>query len=314
MSFADPLWLLAAALIPAALFGYVRARRGTKRYVIRYTAVPTVELAAGSGSSWQRHLPAAFVVAAIAALAVALARPHVSYSAPVNEASLMLVIDHSGSMASNDVLPTRLGAVQRAANTFIDQLPSNAKVGVIGFGTTPDIVDAPVTNHNVARAAIAGVTANGSTATGNALALALQLLHSNDPKHPPSAIVLLSDGSANAGINPVTAAQQAHQAKIPIFTVALGTPNGVLQNPDPFGAPVAVPPDPQLMAQIASASGGRSYAVQDAGRLDSIYQQLGSQLGSIKRQHEVTAEFAAGGLILLLVAAVMSARWRGLLP
>ncbi len=314
MSFSAPLWLLAAALVPLALYAYVRARRANTRYAVRYTAVPTVELAAAAEPSWQRHLPATFAVAAIAALAVALARPHVSYSAPVNDASLMLVIDHSGSMASNDVSPTRLAAAQRAASTFIDQLPANAKVGVIGFGTTPDVVQGPAADHNTARAAIASEAPNGSTATGDALAVALQLLHGSDPKHPPSAIVLLSDGSANAGPDPVSEAREARREKIPIFTVALGTPTGTLPNPDPFGAPVPVPPDPQLMRQIAVAAGGQTFQVQNADLLNSIYRRLGTQLGSVQRKHEITAEFAAGGLVLLLVAAIASARFGGRLP
>jgi Ca-activated chloride channel family protein len=226
----------------------------------------------------------------------------------------MLVIDHSGSMASNDVAPTRLQAVQRAANTFIDQLPSNAKVGVVGFGNSPDIVTAPVSDHNIARAAIDGVQAAGSTATGSALAVALQLLHASDPRHPPSAIVLLSDGAANAGPSPVDEASQAKAAHIPIYTVALGTPTGTLPNPDPFSPPVPVPPDPQLMAQIAAASGAKSFTVQNADLLNSIYQRLGTQLGSVTRKREVSGEFAAGALVLVLVAALGSARWSGRLP
>ncbi len=315
MSFSSPAWLLALALIPLAVLAYLAVRRRASRYVVRFPAAATAALAvAGSASSWRRHLPGVFALAALAALAFALARPHVSYSAPVEQASVMLVIDHSGSMAANDVAPTRLQAVQRAANSFIDQLPSNAKVGVVGFGTTPDVVTAPSTDHNAARNAIDGVQAGGSTATGNALAVALGLLHATDPRHPPSAIVLLSDGAANAGIDPTAEARQAKTDHIPIYTVALGTPNGALPNPDPFGNPVPVPPDPELMAQIAAASGARSYTVQNADLLNSIYQHLGRQLGSVQRKHEVTAEFAAAGLVLLLLAALGSARGTGRLP
>jgi Ca-activated chloride channel family protein len=315
MSFSAPLWVLAAALVPVALYAYVRARRGNKRYAIRYTAVPIVSLATEAEPAWQRHLPATFAVAAIAALAVALARPHISYSAPVNDASVMLVIDHSGSMASTDVAPTRLAAAQRAANTFINQLPANAKVGVIGFGTTPDVVQGPATDHNTARAAIDSEVANGSTATGDALGVALQLLHGSDPKHPPSAIVLLSDGAANAGLNPVSVAAEAAADHIPIFTIALGTPTGTLtvQN-GPFAQQVPVPPDPQLMAQIAKASGGHTYTVQDSGTLNSVYSRLGEKLGSVTRQREITSEVSVAALVLLLVGVGLAARFAGRLP
>src|SRR5919201_6730777 len=104
-------------------------RGRARRYAVRFPAVSTLAAAAsGVGASWRRHLPAAFALAAIAALALALARPRVSYSAPVEQASLMLVTDHSGSMAATDVQPTRLAAAQRAANAFIDQLPARALV------------------------------------------------------------------------------------------------------------------------------------------------------------------------------------------
>jgi Ca-activated chloride channel family protein len=314
MSFASPLWLAALALIPLAIVATIAARRRTKRYAVRFPAVSTLQLAVRAGSSWRRHLPAAFALAAIAALAVALARPRVSYSAPVDRASVMLVTDHSGSMAATDVQPTRLTAAERAANTFIDQLPGNALVGAIAFSSSPDAVQAPVTNHAAARAVINAQSANGSTATGDALQLALQLLRGADKKHPPSAIVLLSDGAANAGVDVTTIAREAAKDRIPIDTVALGTPNGVLPSPDPFQPPVAVPPDPQLMQEIAQLSGGRYFDAQTADELSSIYKGLGRQLGSVTRKHDVTAAFAIGGLAFLLIGVAGSTRWSGRLP
>ena len=184
---------------------------------------------------------------------------------------MVLVSDESGSMAATDVLPTRLAAAERAANTFIDQLPSDARVGAIAFSSAPNAVQAPSVNHGAARALIDGQTAGGATATGDALELALELLHGSQVKHPASAIVLLSDGAANAGINVITVARQAAAEQIPIYTVALGTPSGTLPNPEPFEPPLPVPPDPQLMEQIAQASHGRSFDAQTADQLASIY-------------------------------------------
>jgi Ca-activated chloride channel homolog len=314
MSFAAPLWLGSLALIPIAIAASIGARRRARRYAVRFPAVSTLRLAAGTGTSWRRRLPPALVLAAIAALALALARPHVSYSAPVDQGSLMLVTDHSGSMAATDVEPTRLAAAERAADTFIDRLPANVLVGAIAFSDSPDAVQAPQADHAAARAIIDAQNANGATATGDALELALQLLHGSDAKHPPSAIVLLSDGAANAGVDVSTVAREAARDRIPIDTVALGTPDGTLPSPVPFGPPVAVPPDPELMQQIAELSGGRSFNAQTADQLSSIYKQLADRLGSVTRKREVTVAFAVGGLAFLLLAAATSTRWSGRLP
>jgi Ca-activated chloride channel family protein len=315
MSFAAPLWLAALGLVPIAIVAAIAARRRARRYAVRFPAVSTLGLAASmAGGSWRRHLPGAFALAAVAALALALARPHVSYSAGVNQASVMLVTDHSGSMAATDVQPTRLAAAQRAADTFIGQLPAQVRLGAIAFSTSPDAVQAPVASHAAARAIIDGQTADGATATGDALELALQLLRGADRKHPPSAIVLLSDGAANRGLDVATVAREAARDRIPIYTVALGTPDGVLPNPDPLAPPVAVPPDPQLMQQIAELSGGRTFTAQSADELSSIYKSLGRQLGSVTRKREVTSQFAIGGLVLLLLAGAGSVRRLGRLP
>ena len=314
MSFGSPVWLLALALVPAALAAYVLARRRSPRYVIRFPAVSTVREAVAATPSWERHLPAALALAAVALLAIALARPRVTHLVPTQEASVMLVTDHSGSMAATDVAPTRLAAAVAAANTFIDQLPSSVRVGAIGFGNAPDAVQQPSANHAAARTLEAGLAAGGGTDTGDALELALQLLQAGKPKHAPAAIVLLSDGAANLGPDPATVAEQAARDHVPIYTVALGTPNGVLTSPDPFQQSVPVPPDPQLMAQIAQNSGGRAFNAHSADELSSIYRKLGSQLGTVSRKQEITAVFAAGAVVLLIGAAVTSARVSGRIP
>jgi len=314
MTFASPSWLWALGLVPVGLIAYAwaRRRRGA-RYAIRFPAVATLREAQAS-PSWGRHIPAALALAAAALLVLALARPKLSYSAPVQKASIMLVIDHSGSMASNDVTPSRLAAVKAAANRFIDKLPASVRVGAVGFGSAPDSVQAPVLHHAAARALIDGQIANGGTDTGGALQLALQLLDAGSPRHPPSAIVLLSDGSANLGPDPVTVASLAAHDHIAIDTVALGTPSGMIPSPLPFQAPIAVPPDPQLMRQIAQASGGRAFNAQSADQLSSIYTHLGTQLGSVTRHREITFMFAIAGLVVLAAAAGTSLRWSDRVP
>ncbi len=314
MSFASPIWLLALLAVPLALAATVAGRRRARRYAVRFPAVTTLLEAAGGVPAWRRHLPAALALAAVVALALAAAKPTRSVRVALRAASIVLVTDHSGSMQARDVAPTRLAAAQRAAHGFIDALPAGVRLGVVAFSAQPDSVQAPTTDHAVTSEVIDAQAPNGATATGDALATALGLLRSAKANPDASAIVLLSDGSTTTGRNPIGVAQQARQRKVPIYTVALGTQDALVPNPNPFGAPLPAPPDPETLARIARITRAQSFSAQDAGRLDTIYKRLGSQLGSRSKDQELTAGFAAAGLLLLLGAGLTSVRFGGRLP
>src|SRR4029453_6487980 len=121
------------AIVPLALLAYLASRRNAKRYAVRFTALPAVRLAAGAAPAWRRPLPPALAPAARAALVLALAKPQRSVAVPIERASIMLVTDHSRSMLATDVEPDRLAAAQRAARTFIDQLPGAGGLGGVPF-------------------------------------------------------------------------------------------------------------------------------------------------------------------------------------
>jgi Ca-activated chloride channel family protein len=316
VSFATPAWLLGLALVPLALLAYQASRRRGSRYAVRYTAVPALRVAAGTVPAWRRHIPAALALAALAALVLALAKPQKTVAVPVERASIMLVTDHSRSMSATDVEPDRLSAAQRAARTFLNQLPSQVRVGAVAFSDTPDAVQAPSADHDDARRIVDSQVADGATATGAALEVAIDALKNDrqNGKRPPSAIILLSDGKTTVPPDPVPVARTAGQLKIPIYTVALGTRDATVPNPNPFGTPLLVAPDPQTLRQIAQVSGGKAFTAEDSDSLKSIYKTLGSQLGTKEQKKQVTASFAIGGLVLLLGAAVSSLRWAGRLP
>jgi Ca-activated chloride channel homolog len=316
VSFATPIWLLALALVPLALLAYQASRRRGSRYAVRYTAVPALKVAAGAVPAWRRHLPAALALAALAALVLALAKPQKTVAVPVERASIMLVTDHSRSMSATDVEPDRLSAAQRAARTFLNTLPGQVRVGAVAFSDTPDAVQAPSSDHDDARRIVDGQVADGATATGAALEVAIDALKNDkqNGKRPPSAIVLLSDGKTTVPPDPVPVARTAGQLKIPIYTVALGTRDATVPNPNPFGTPLLVAPDPETLRQIAQVSGGKAFTAEDSDSLKSIYKTLGSQLGTKTQKKQITATFAIGGLVLLLGAAVSSLRWAGRLP
>ncbi|HEY3827582.1 MAG TPA: VWA domain-containing protein [Solirubrobacteraceae bacterium] len=318
MSFAAPAWLAGLVLVPVLVWAYLAGRAHSTRYAARFPAAATLALAAAAESRWRRHLPALLLVLACAALVLALARPHRTVRVALGRASVMLVLDHSGSMQATDVQPTRLAAAERAARAFIDELPSQVRVGVVAFSSVPDAVQPPTTDRGAVLRIVEGQSAVGSTATGNALQLALSLLQSSDDpaghKSTPGAIVLLSDGAANAGRDPVEVASEAGARKIPVYTVALGTADATIPNPDGFGAPVAVPPDPELLQRIAYASHAQAFTAQDSGRLISIYKRLGEQLGSVRRSRDITSVFAVAGAALLVGAGLLALRRGGGLP
>lgn len=315
ISFVEPTFLWGLALIPLALLAYVASRRRSARYAVRFTALPALAAAAGVVPPWRRHLPTILALAALAALVLALAKPQRSVAVAIERASIVLVTDHSRSMLADDVQPDRLRAAQRAANAFIDQLPAAVRVGAVAFSDAPDAVQAPTTEHDAARQVIDAQIADGATATGDALQVALDTLNQDRQggRRPPSAIVLLSDGKTTVGSDPLDAARRAARARIPIYTVALGTTEATVPNPG-FGPPLAVAPDPATLRAIAELSGGRAFAAEDDSRLSSIYRALGSQLGTRAERREVTAAFAIGGLVLLLAAVASSTRWAGRLP
>jgi Ca-activated chloride channel family protein len=316
IGFEVPVALLGLALIPMALALQQAFRRRAQRYAVRFTGVSTLAGVVGATPAWRRRIPAALALLAVAALVVAIARPHRTVAVPAEQASVVLVTDHSRSMMATDVAPTRLEAARDAARRFLDKVPSAVRVGAVAYSDAPDAVQAPTTRRDDVRRIIDGLVADGSTATGDALAAALEGI-ARDRKsghRPPAAIVLLSDGKTTTGRDPLAVARAAGRARVPIYTVALGTPGATIPNPYPYASPLPVPPDPVTLRQIAEESRGRAYTVEDSGELSGIYQRLGSSIGTRNRQQEITAVFAIGGLLLLVGAAATSMRWSGRLP
>jgi Ca-activated chloride channel family protein len=319
VSFASPLYLLGLLLVPIAAAAWIARRQRVRRYAIRFPAAASAALAVGRVPAWRPFVPMTLLLASLAALVVALAKPEHTVAVPIEKATIMLVTDHSRSMESDDVQPDRLAAAQKAANTFLDQVPGKVQVGVVAYSTAPDAVQTPTTDRDPVRQIINAQFPDGATATGDALQTALEAIKQANGsskatgKKPPSAIVLLSDGKTTTGRDPVGVAVTAGQAKIPIYTVALGTEDGVVTGPG-FGGYVPVPPDPETLGAIAQESGGKAFTAEDSGRLSDIYKNLGSRLGSKKQKKESVVPFVVGGLILLLGAAATSTRFAPALP
>lgn len=138
-----------------------------------------------------------------------------------------------------------------------------------------------------------------------------------DGERPLVATVLLSDGSNSTGnLEPDAAAREAASIGMPVYTIALGTADGVVTVQDEFGMPhtVEVPPDTDTLAAIAETTGARSFQAPTAGDLQQIYESLGSRVGTREEPQEVTQWFAAAGLALMVGGAALAAHWFNRFP
>jgi Ca-activated chloride channel family protein len=314
MSFASPLALVCLALLPLVVFAHVDAQRRRRRYPVRFTALSPLAAVAAEEPRWRRHLPFALLALALAALLVSIARPQRTVAVPVERATVVLVTDVSRSMSATDVGPTRLEAARRAAQSFIDKVPDELRVGLVSFSNGAQTLRAPTTNHKAVTAALETLQPQFGTETGAGLQTALDDLKlggDTSVRRPPAALVLLSDGAATDRTAAFDVAVQARRQRVPIYTVALGTDEGTITL---NGQLTPVPPDPAALERIASLSGGEAFRAADADQLTAVYDRLGSQLGTEPQKREVTVLFAGAALLLLAAAMASSLALNGRLP
>jgi Ca-activated chloride channel family protein len=316
MTFASPLLLLGLLVIPVLVRWYMGQQRRRKQAARAFAAPALTPSVAPRRPGWRRHAPMLVFAVAVAVLIVAAARPQRTVAVPVNGGAIMLANDVSNSMTATDVPPSRLAAAQRAAERFLAGLPSSIQAGQIQFARHPILLQSPTADHSLTKTAIAELRpGGGGTAIGDTITTALKALTSlpaKDGKRVPGAIVLLSDGTSNVGTNPLAAARQAKADHIPIYTIALGTPNGTI--PIKRGGRTVTTPVPvssQQLRQIAVTSGGRAYTAANSANASAVYAHLAKQLGHKQVKQELTAGFAGGALALVLVGGVLSLVWFG---
>jgi Ca-activated chloride channel family protein len=319
LHFAWPFMLAGLVVLPIIVALDLLARRRRARYAIAFSNVGVLRSVAPKVPSWRRYVPLAFLLAALAAMIVGLARPQRSVAVARKQATVIMDMDTSGSMIAKDVAPTRLGAATSAAASFVNSLPSTFKVSLVPFQSTATVAVAPTYDHSAVTKALRRLRANGGTAIGDAISLSLAVArpgrtNSTGPL-PISAdghgrvILLLSDGSNTSGMPVDEAIAQARSEHVRVYTVAFGTPGGVISAGN-FGQIVAVPPDPSALKQIANETGGEFYSVADEDTLKQVYKHIGSQVGTTTQRQDIGYGFAAGGAVLLLFAGSLAMLWR----
>jgi Ca-activated chloride channel family protein len=344
MSVQWPTMLWALALIPLALLGYLLAQRRRVRYAVRFTNLDLLANVVSRSPGWRRHLPALLYLLALATLLVSLARPQSVVLVPKEQATVVLVMDVSGSMNATDVEPTRLLAAQQAATSFLDTMPAKFKVGLVSFSASAQTLTRPTTDRASVRDAIGSLRAEGGTAMGDAIERGLEAKRPPPPppadqkrdksappttappttappenggKEPPVVMLLLSDGANTVGkTQPLEAAEHAKQMNVPVFTIALGTDEGVVEVPDESGQPrrIPVPPDKATLRRVAEVTGGKFFTAPSSRDLKAVYRDLGSRIGFVKERQEVTVVFAAAALLFVVAGGAMSLLWFNRFP
>lgn len=320
MSFIWPLALLALLAVPLAIVGYVLLERRRHRQSAAFASPALVPNLIGRRPGRLRHLAPALALLALTLLATGLARPQATLSVKQEQATVVLAIDTSGSMAADDVPPSRLAVAKEVVGEFLENLPDDYRVGIVSFAQSAQTVLPATANREAAGAALRSLRRGEGTALGEGISRALQVAQrvpAEKGEKPPASILVLSDGAQTQGVlTPVQAARNAKKAKVPVYTVAFGTAEGVVEvvDDDGFTTQVTVPPDPQTLRQVSQTTDGRFYSAPDAAALSAVYEELGSRIGSVEEEREVTAAFAAGGAFLLLAAGAVSAFLFGRLP
>lgn len=310
MTFRWPLALLALLLIPLAVLGYVAYRRRVARHAVPFPDVDVL-VAAARRPRLRTYLPIALAMLSFASFTFALARPQADRNVPREQATIMLAIDVSGSMAADDVKPYRLRAAQDAALKFAEKVPRQYQLGLVSFSGVPTVLLAPTTDRAAFTSAVETLRAEGATAIGEAIYSSLDAMRQTQngrEKLEAARILLLSDGDTTTGRSNEAAAEAASQAGVPVATVALGTKDGVLPNGR------AVPPNPEALTAIAETTGAKSYEATDAKGLSAVYEKLGSIIGTVKVRDEATAVPAGIAVLLLLLAGVSAWRFGARLP
>ena len=315
MSFEWPIALVALVVVPVLVALYVLRERRRDDYAARFTAPTLLPNLVDASPQWRRHLPIAVLLVALTAMVVGVARPHAKVSVQREQATVILIVDTSLSMGADDLKPSRLEVARRTARALLRELPEKYRLAIVGFSGRPYVALPPTEDRELAAAALRSLHTGEGTSLGDAIALGTQLARrqrATDGTVPPANMLVVSDCAQLSGrTSPGTAALRARAAHIPVYSVLVGTQNGIISVPlsGGFQAQMRVPASPETLQTLARVTGGRFFPAPTATRLRDVYQHLGSRLGKRKESREVTDLFAGGSAALLLLGGGLSALW-----
>jgi Ca-activated chloride channel family protein len=355
MSLTWPWALLALLAFPVLLGFRWWLRRRRRRDAVRVSSVTVIRAALPGPTSWRRRIPLLLLAVALVVLGVGAARPQASVVVPSDASAIILTMDMSGSMCSTDISPNRLTVAQDAARSFVTSQPAGAKIGLVAFAGHATLLVPPTTDKQALNDAIGKLRTARGTAIGLGILTAIDAIADINPDVPgtgvnvpasgsgapaeqqPDTIVVLTDGANTQGVDPVTAAQQAADRGIRVYTIGFGTTNPApfvcsanqIGGGSPFGGSGGFDSggsgggfgggggraryqqlDEAALTQVADLTGGKYFQAQDAEALNTVLQGLPSNIVLTRRNAELTVWFALAGAVLVATAVLLSLWWR----
>jgi Ca-activated chloride channel homolog len=334
MSFLWPGALFALLIIPLLILIYLWNQRRRRRFAVRYSSLSLVRAAMPAQSRLRRYLPMALFLLACASLVVALARPARVTRVPAGRATVMLALDVSRSMEQRDIAPSRFSAAKSAALSFINKQKQTNQVGIVAFAGIAQLVQPPSTDAQELETAIHSLTTGRGTAIGEGIATALETIAEYNPNvagiindqgadtppvpstgnggYEPDIIVLLTDGNNNRGIDPFSAAQEAANSHIRVYTISFGTRAGGDQGAGGFGFGRNRGIDEATLQTIATMTGGEYYTASSAAELYKVFDSLPTDLITREETLELSVAFVAIASLLVISAVLLSQLWHPL--
>jgi Ca-activated chloride channel family protein len=333
MSLSWPWALLALLAIPLVIAVWWWTRRRRRRGAVRVTSIALVRVALPGRNRWRRLIPAVLLLLGLAVLGLGAARPQANVQIPSSSGTIMLALDISGSMCSTDVRPNRLTAAQNAASAFIKSEAGGPRIGLVAFAGIAGVLVAPTTDTGTLLRAVASLSTARGTAIGDGMLTSLDAIAQVDPSVAPTGarpanargyahdvIVVLTDGSNNAGVDPQTAARQAATRGVRVFTIGFGTTSpaplacsssqfGGFGGGRGFGGRSPLVADYGALRQIAGTTSGKFYRAQNADQLKAALGNLSGTFTIIREHRDIAVWFAGFGGLFIAVALALSLWW-----
>lgn len=349
MSFLWPNMLYTLFALPLLVGVYILLLRRRGRGAIKFGNLPALRAAAEKTSSHRRHIPPILFLLSVGVLLFSLARPTTEVLLPSQRGTVVLALDISGSMLATDIDPSRIEASRAAARAFVEEQPSDVRIGVVVFAGSSAVAQQPTLNRGDVFAAIDRFQTQLGTAVGSGILTSLSAVFEDmqlDIELPQVEGGFMFGGGGGRTSRPLGEDGQA-ETRLPdpvkpgsydAAVVVLLTDGQTTQGPDPiaaaqiaadlgvrvytvglgteegailsfFNRSMRVQLDEATLVDIADLTEGEYFRAGSEDDLREVYRSLSSQLVLAREQTEITAFFAALAAVFLLVAATLSMLW-----